>query len=938
MICIVTMSSNVLATDWTKFHVDPYNTGVTPDKAPVDKDLLISWDVLTTSSGMGGIDAEPIIAGDTIYAVSDQGTVWAIDKNDGTVLWTNTTNHGANTFSLGAPCYGNGKLFVPTNNGMIYAFDAETGIELWNDSVISNNPPFNQMNTPVTYEDGRIYFGEWLSFGGASRYFCYDEDGTPIWNRESTSGGGYYRAGCVILGDYLIFADDKAYLSSIYKSNGTTVDEVDVSAEFDVDALMIRSAVTYDDNSKRIYAATEGGYCVALGMNEDGTFNRSNKLISAKVDNKFTTTPAIYNGRLYVGTGNSYSDGTFYCLDASNLTEIWSFYIPEGGVQGSAAISTYDDDGDGEVYVYFTVNDFDCKLYCLKDWPGNMEMVSEEWYFQPEEEKLQYSLPGPIISEGSIYFANDAGYLFGISEKEVMTMEDEWHQYQKNAQHIGFTNSDAPDTNTILWTSESVGAISGSSPVIAEEKVYVNCGDSVKMLDMYTGAYLGDANVSGSDGSDSWTSVSYHDGRVWCGHPNSVNGGTLIADGKYYHGDYGANTYYCYNESNDTELWNFKVTGYAQATPAYSDNKVYFTGCIYRDSGYVYCVDADTGSEIWNRTFDSETDGTPTIYGDTLYVTTYNWEANTYGDLIAMDKNTGEVLWSQLIQRTDSAPAIAYGNVYVSGGCYAFSALQTHCFNATTGELVWSTDEIGTGLGDWRVSPVVADGKVFVGKADGSFSYAGLYALDAFTGEKVWAYGRGGGSPAVSDGIVFTVGSSGKVTAYAETAPDLETSAIVQSHVSSGQSNDITVQIANNGNVDAGSFEVTMLVDGVTLDKKTVPSISTASTTEVTFEWTPEAEGEYELQVALDTPNSIDERDEANNYFISTATTAIEDWNPWNDPDSEGLPDGTYITLSEVIDAYNCFRNGTPAPETGGSVDLSKVIDMYNAFRYTTPM
>ncbi|WP_210409016.1 PQQ-binding-like beta-propeller repeat protein [Methanococcoides sp. AM1] len=502
-------------------------------------------------------------------------------------------------------------------------------------------------------------------------------------------------------------------------------------------------------------------------------------------------------------------------------------------------------------------------------------------------------------------------------------MEDEWHQYQKNAQHIGFTNSDAPDTNTILWTSNDIGAISGSSPAVAEGKVYVNCGDAVKILDMYNGTYLGNADVFGSSGFDSWTSPSYHGGRVWCGHPTGVNGGTLIADGKYYHGDYGGYMYHCYNESTDTELWSFYVNGYSQGTPAYSDNKVYFTGCLYQDSGYVYCVDADTGSEIWSKTFDSETDGTPTIHGNTLYVTTYNWESNTYGDLIAMDKNTGEILWSQTIQRTDSAPSIAYGNVYVSGGCYAFSALQTYCFNATTGELVWSTEESGTGLGDWKVSPVVADGKVFVGKADGSYTYAGLYALDAFTGETVWAYARGGSSPAISDGIVFTVGKAGKVTAYAETSPDLETSTIVQSFASFGQSNNMTVQIKNNGNVDAGSFEVMMLVDGVTLDTKTVSSLAKTSNAEVTFEWTPAAEGEYELQIALDTLNSIDERDEANNYFAKTVTSANDvDWNPWNNMNSDGA---MAITTPELQEGIYYWLSDLPAPVTGEVITTERL-------------
>ncbi|MCM1987638.1 PKD domain-containing protein [Methanococcoides seepicolus] len=85
--------------------------------------------------------------------------------------------------------------------------------------------------------------------------------------------------------------------------------------------------------------------------------------------------------------------------------------------------------------------------------------------------------------------------------------------------------------------------------------------------------------------------------------------------------------------------------------------------------------------------------------------------------------------------------------------------------------------------------------------------------------------------------------------------------------------------------------------------------------------------------VSLTVSNAADSDTETKVGYI-----VINDWNPWNDEESEGLPDGTYVTLTEVIDAYNCFRNGTSAPRTGASIDLTKVIDMYNAFRYGNPM
>jgi hypothetical protein len=64
----------------------------------------------------------------------------------------------------------------------------------------------------------------------------------------------------------------------------------------------------------------------------------------------------------------------------------------------------------------------------------------------------------------------------------------------------------------------------------------------------------------------------------------------------------------------------------------------------------------------------------------------------------------------------------------------------------------------------------------------------------------------------------------------------------------------------------------------------------------------------------------------------------MDDWNPWNDWDSEGSPNGRYITIDEVIDAYNCYTNSIPAPRTGAYVTIDMVTAMHNAWRYSTPM
>jgi len=170
-----------------------------------------------------------------------------------------------------------------------------------------------------------------------------------------------------------------------------------------------------------------------------------------------------------------------------------------------------------------------------------------------------------------------------------------------------------------------------------------NCGDTVVSLDESTGAYLS-VHGEGSSAYGSWASPCYHDGNVWCGlndYPedapySSVNGGTMVADGKVYAGNWDGGQYFCLDVADGEELWNFTVEGAdpgaigggcAQGTPAYSDGQVYLTSWLYgADAGNVYCLDADTGALVWHQNnIPDQCCGSPAIADGIVYVTTYNF-------------------------------------------------------------------------------------------------------------------------------------------------------------------------------------------------------------------------------------------------------------------------------------------------------------------------
>ncbi|WP_394701193.1 PQQ-binding-like beta-propeller repeat protein [uncultured Methanolobus sp.] len=500
---------------------------------------------------------------------------------------------------------------------------------------------------------------------------------------------------------------------------------------------------------------------------------------------------------------------------------------------------------------------------------------------------------------------------------ESVDIDEDWFQFHKDEQHTGYYPGDAPNDSTLLWVSDDINAIGSSSPVVAEGTVFVNCGDSVMSssgdddssvtgLDMYTGETIGTFG-RGCTAWGSWASPCYYEGNVYCARSDSVNGGDLIVNGKRYVGDYAGYRYHCTYEENGTPIWTKSVNGLAMGTPAYSDGMVYLTCCKFETSGDVYCVDAETGETIWHMSTPTGHDasGTASVYNDILYFTTYNWIGN--GDIYAVDKYDGTVLWRKTIQRTDSCPAVAYGNVYVCGGCPDYSKLQSYCFNAVTGEEIWSTTaSYYGGIGGWTGSPVVADGKCYVGEMDPSmYNYTAIYAFDAYTGDTVWSSSGGGASPAISESILYTVGKDGKVYAYGSLSGSR---AEFTSNVSSG---DVPLSVSftdvSVGNITGWQWDFDN--DGV-ID-------STEQNPVHVYEYA----GEYTVSLKITTDEGTDT--EVKDAYIDVATH--DDWNIWDDSTSEN---GVNITTDELQEAIHYWLDNISTTESGEVVTTDRLQEL----------
>jgi outer membrane protein assembly factor BamB len=381
--------------DWPQWQNNVKHYAVTyPSEAVTDPET--AWEYDTD----GDIDVTPLVVGNTVYTYDGSGTLYAIDKSDGTLIWKNTTDPYS-SFQSSIPAYGDGKVFVATLGGYIYAFDAATGERLW-----SVRPPadYRGFECPITYYDHRIYVGEGLSGGVATKYYyCYDDEGNQIW-KYSVNTAGFIWGGATVVGDYLVFPVFEGKLVSVYRSNGTVSDEVGLKDPSEVsfardDLGMIRSSVTYSNGY--IYSTCENGsllgYLFKTGF-ENGRF--LNEGWSTLIQFS-TSTPVVYDGRVYVGNGeHGDPSGNLTCINDADGNVIWSYQV-YSGVKSSPTIAVC----GGEVYIYFVVSrGYDDKVYCVD---GDGELV---WVLDPPDG--DYILQGCTLSGDSLYFGTDAGVLY----------------------------------------------------------------------------------------------------------------------------------------------------------------------------------------------------------------------------------------------------------------------------------------------------------------------------------------------------------------------------------------------------------------------------------------------------------------------------------------------------------------------------------------------
>ena len=438
-----------LSAAWPNFRNGENHLGITEAPTPYSPDdAELLW-AAKYGTGWAAAPGAPILVdGDLITYTGS--TIKRLDVNTGKVL-AEGTMAGTSSFSINPATYAEGMIFVGLSGGKIQAFNAKTLESLW----VYTDPVGGQPNTSPTYKDGYIYVGFWNGESKPGNFVALsvtDEDPTQTTEAKYASwsyscNGGFYWAGAYVTDKYCIVGTDDGSGEGNY-INTSAMLVLDRTTGRVIDAHYgcsgdIRSNVSYDPDSDRVFFTSKGGYLYNAKIDwETGTIIDFKQFSLTDADGytseekpgaiMSTCTPSVFNGRIYLGvSGNrgQFAKNAGHCIevidldvDTGEMTQAYSYGIV-GYPQTSAMVTTAYEAETGYVYIYLPYNYTPGGISVLKDRKGQTEPLTttDSGYsevFTPVGPLAQCCICSTVADEyGTIYYKNDSCYMMAITSK-----------------------------------------------------------------------------------------------------------------------------------------------------------------------------------------------------------------------------------------------------------------------------------------------------------------------------------------------------------------------------------------------------------------------------------------------------------------------------------------------------------------------------------------
>ncbi len=309
---------DVAASDWPSFRGNEQNLGVTSAFTPVSAEgSELLW-AAALGTGYSNAPSIPILVDGKLIIMSSN-RLFNVSLEDGSIVQS-ADMVKAIDWGYTPATYADGMIFAPLTDGTVQAFDAETLESLW----VYTDPLGGQSVSPIYYYDGYVYTGFWNSEVHDAAYVCLpvtDEDPSSaneakaaLW--RDVHAGGFYWAGAVAVGDYLVYGSDDgtqdmtgtATLYSRSRVTGALCDTAEIVGDQ-------RSSIAYADG--KLYFTTKKGNLYQATLNADGTFD---SLKVYPMGGMATGTPVVYDGLVFAnsldGSSQFEDPGATYVLNA----------------------------------------------------------------------------------------------------------------------------------------------------------------------------------------------------------------------------------------------------------------------------------------------------------------------------------------------------------------------------------------------------------------------------------------------------------------------------------------------------------------------------------------------------------------------------------------------------------------------------------------------
>ena len=353
---------------------------------------------------------DPIIAGGYVFVTTNSELV----KIDGAGKVVARVSKGGTTTYFSRPVYADGLIISANDDGSVCAFSAETLECIWKTPALEAPAAGGryQANSTMTVANGCVY-AEFVTGIGASgtaaggAMVCIDvATGKVVWSQVTTktgssTGEGYYWAGAAASGSDLVIGDESGCVKLIDGKSGKVKSFVSLSGN-PVRATIVSAGI--EDGNPAFLAVGRQPATLYKIVREGDELRIAGSCAFA---NTSTSTPAVANGKAYIGGSDASNNGQFTVIDLASMTVEKTLDMGKyAEVKASPTASVQ----GGNVYVYFTCNKTPGALYCFNQLAGEVAEI-----YTPSGSNANYCTASVIAdAQGNLYYTNDSGTLFAL--------------------------------------------------------------------------------------------------------------------------------------------------------------------------------------------------------------------------------------------------------------------------------------------------------------------------------------------------------------------------------------------------------------------------------------------------------------------------------------------------------------------------------------------